>query len=205
VRRYGWLHAFAGFAVSAPLCIDQRDLEPLDSPKRHLYNQRVDQLIPNPTTFTATLFLAAFYPEIVHLIALFCAPAWRNTAMQATRSDTHLTTIATGISQVIGREPRPYEPAGPPTTMWIRALRSMPPNILPLRTFAQSRRASLDGVPSPNQPSRPDEKRKIKVLREFRKHRHIPAWTLPRNVRWPDDIHQPRTVLGLAEPPHGWS
>jgi len=67
-----------------------------------------------------SVFLAAFYSEIVSLARLFCSPAWRDVARQVLTSTEHQLAIAAEINRRIGRVPGPYGLHNYQTDRWLR-------------------------------------------------------------------------------------
>lgn len=107
LRRQGWRHVFNAFDVSIAVCVDRRFQQRIDVPGRRSWQERIDLLIPTRTRFNTSVFLAAFYPEIVNLARLFCSPTWRAVARRALTSAEHRLTITAEISRQIGPEPVP--------------------------------------------------------------------------------------------------
>ncbi|MEU4836505.1 hypothetical protein [Streptosporangium sp. NPDC023615] len=149
--------------------------------QREPWSDRIDHLIPSPALFTASLFLAAFYPEIVHLAELFCSPAWRPIAERAVTSPEHRAAITAQINRVLDRHTNPsHYDHNYVVTTWLQGMTSAS-RFEPDKTFPETRHNTIDGTPAS-----PDAlllKRRRKARQEFKKHRHAPAWTLPRNIR----------------------
>ena len=189
LRRHGWRPVFDAFDVSTAVCIDQRFQEPLDAPRRRTWQQRIDLLIPTRAWFNTSVFLAAFYPEIVNLVQLFCSPGWRAVAYRAFTSTDHQRLILAEISRRTGREPfRPagagaYEWTGYETDRWLRAMTDWPSHVHPTHIFPKTRRVTPDGVPI--NCAKSDETLARKADKEFTQYRHVPSWALPSHVDRP--------------------
>lgn len=81
VHRHGWKLALHAIAASQNVCVDLRFYGP--SPQHTIHDQRIKVLIPTAHALTGPRYIAAFYPEIIRLAEVFCAPAWRPTARAA--------------------------------------------------------------------------------------------------------------------------
>lgn len=195
LRRRGWRHVFNAFDVSIAVCVDRRFQQRIDVPGRRSWQERIDLLIPTRTRFNTSVFLAAFYPEIVNLARLFCSPTWRAVARRALTSAEHRLTITAEISRQIGPEPVPHnwpvtqEWTGYETDRWLRAMAGLPDVVVPNRTFPQTRRVTFDGVPVNHATS--DETLAKKANKEFNKHRHVPSWALPNYADRPTNHDLP--------------
>lgn len=194
VRRHGWKLALHAVAASQNVCVDLRFYGP--SPQQLIYDQRIKTLIPTRESFTGALYVAAFYPEIVRLAALFCTSAWRPVARNAieqlarpTPKATPICTeerdaIAAEIARAIGY---PLDAIlsnnGDLITFWLAGM-VYGPYYEPDKTFPDTRLQTMDGTPPPNLKHR--EAAHIRTaVREFaRNNLLVAAWNLPPlNVR----------------------
>jgi len=155
--------------------------------------------------------MAAFYPEIVRLAELFCAPAWRPTARNAidqfaapaapeTRHHTgDRDAIASKIAHAIGY---PLDAIlsnnGQLITFWLAGM-GYGPYYEPDKTFPDTRAQTLDGIPSLNLKQR-EATHLRRAVREFAKNNLlVAAWNLPPlNVR---ELRTPDIPLPLAQAP----
>ncbi len=181
------------------VCIDARLRG--HPPQSEPSTARIDRLIPRPGLFSRALLFAAFYPEIVALAELSSSTIWRPRAEQALTCPDDHAVIAAQISHALGGEPipLPYD-GGYMITTWLQQM-AHAPLLEPYLTFPDTRRSTIDGTPKT--PDLAEGKLLSKARREFRKHRHAPAWSLPRNVRsheHPDPPPRHRPTFPAVEP-----
>ncbi len=195
VRRHGWKLALHATAASQNVCVDLRFYGPTPAPKRTIHDERIKTLVPNTHAFNGPRYVAAFYPEIINLAELFCAPDRRPTArvaiyqFAASPSTTRIRTderdaIASEIARATGYSiDTVLCNNGDLITFWLAGM-GWGPYYEPNKTFPDTRAQTLDGTPSPNLKQR-EATHLSRAVREFAKNNLlVAAWNLPPlNVR----------------------
>jgi hypothetical protein len=192
VRRHGWHMTHAAVELSISLCVDLHCYGPFGP--HNPYQPRLDTLIPTAHTFTGPRYIAAFYPEVVRLAALFCTPRWRAVAERALPAfhrpvDAHgpvptvdRDAIMAAIGRALGCSPDLiHDDNGMAIRFWLQGMIDAR-HLIPNKTFPDTRKATLDGTPR----GLTDDKRQQlgKALRAFHNDGRVAAWHLPaRNIR----------------------
>ncbi|GAA1623482.1 hypothetical protein GCM10009733_020140 [Nonomuraea maheshkhaliensis] len=182
VHRHGWLRCFNGFEASLNLCAHIRPHGPPDPDNP--WTARLERLIRIERlgirfkAFDGWLFIAAIYPEAVHLTELFFSPAGRQLAEKTLSSgDGHAMALAP-LSRALGHAGQgSFDSIS--INAWLRGALGTE-RLRPRLTFPETRDRTVDGTPTERLDSHQLDRQR-EARRDFRKHQHPGSWRLPNN------------------------
>jgi hypothetical protein len=161
------------------VCLDLR-YHGQQTAQESIHRRRLAALIPTPTAYTGTLYLATFCPEIVSLTALFCRIALSAPSPGEPRGGMERRTIVARIADAISYPAALIDGNDHVITAWLRALVEGH-RLDPYRTFPDTRRKTLDGAP--RAPTSVQIDRLRKARHEFRNNEfRVAAWNLPPRI-----------------------